>query len=217
MEREKVLELGCGIGTDSINFARAGAILTIVELSDISLEICKTRFEIFGLSATFINGNIEELDKLINDKFDLIYSFGVIHHTVEPKNAINCIYKLLDKNGEFRFMVYSKISYKMFWLMLENNLKDIKEGFELVSYQSEAQENCPITHIYTFDEIKNNLLDERFEILKIWKDHIFIYDIEKYKNNIYEKDTYWKNVKDKEIKTLSSELGWHTMVTCKLK
>jgi hypothetical protein len=42
------------IGTDSINFVRAGANLTIVELSDVSLNICKKRFEIYGLTATFI-------------------------------------------------------------------------------------------------------------------------------------------------------------------
>jgi cyclopropane fatty-acyl-phospholipid synthase-like methyltransferase len=47
-KNKKVLELGCGIGTDSINFARHGAILTIVELSDVSLDICKKRFAAYG-------------------------------------------------------------------------------------------------------------------------------------------------------------------------
>jgi 2-polyprenyl-3-methyl-5-hydroxy-6-metoxy-1,4-benzoquinol methylase len=110
---KEVLELGCGIGTDSINFARAGAKLTIIELSDKSLEICKRRFEVYNLKATFICGNIENISEYINDdkKFDLIYSFGVIHHTVEPKKVINNVYNFLKEDGEFRFMVYSKISY----------------------------------------------------------------------------------------------------------
>ena len=77
-KNKKVLELGCGIGTDSINFARHGAILTIVELSDVSLDICKKRFAAHGLNATFINSNIENITDIIKDtKFDLIYSFGV--------------------------------------------------------------------------------------------------------------------------------------------
>jgi 2-polyprenyl-3-methyl-5-hydroxy-6-metoxy-1,4-benzoquinol methylase len=212
-----VLELGCGIGTDSINFVRAGAKLTIVELSEVSLDICKKRFEIYGLTATFICGNIEIIDDLLkNNKYDLIYSFGVIHHTLNPKNVINGVFNLLKKDGEFRFMVYSKVSYKLFWLMLENNIKDMSEGFKLISNESEAQSNCPMTHIYNFDDIRYNLLDDRFDIIKIWKDHIFIYDISNYKNNIYIKDNYWKNISDEKIKELESELGWHTMVIAKL-
>src|SRR6266576_1892712 len=48
---KKVLEIGCGIGTDSINFARAGADVTVVDLSDESLQLCETRFDVFGLKA----------------------------------------------------------------------------------------------------------------------------------------------------------------------
>lgn len=216
-KNKEVLELGCGIGTDSINFAKAGANLTIIELSDESLKLCKKRFELYNLNATFICGNIENLsDYIKNKKFDLIYSFGVIHHTLEPKKVINGIYELLKKDGEFRFMVYSKISYKLFWLMMENNIKDLQEGFKFICKQSESQENCPMTYIYDFDDIQNKLLDNRFEIIKIWKDHIFTYDIPNYKNNIYIKDNYWKNISDDDIKKISKDLGWHTLVIAKL-
>jgi len=216
-KNKKVLELGCGIGTDSINFARHGAILTIVELSDVSLDICKKRFAAYDLNATFINSNIENITDIIKDtKFDLIYSFGVIHHTLNPKNVIDQVYNLLSREGEFRFMVYSKVSYKLFWLMMENNIKDIALGTKIICEQSEAQKNCPVTYTYNFNEIKNELLDNRFEILDIWKDHIFIYDIENYKNNIYIKDSYWSNMNDKDINDMANELGWHTMVIAKL-
>jgi hypothetical protein len=73
-----------------------------------------------------------------------------------------------------------------------------------------------MTYIYNFNDIRYKLLDARFNILKIWKEYIFTYDIENYKKNIYIKDEYWKNISNEKIKELEHELGWHTMVIAKL-
>lgn len=99
--------------------------------------------------------------------------------------------------------------------MMEYNIKDINEGFKIVKNQSEAQKDCPITHIYDFDDIRKDLLDERFKIINIWKDHIFRYDIDNYKKNVYIKDNYWCNMTDIDIDKISKDLGWHTMVISK--
>lgn len=78
---KKVLEIGCGIGTEAINFARAGAYYTAIELSNKSLDLTRTRFKIHGLSARLVHGDAEELEKYFSgEKFDLIWSHGVIHH-----------------------------------------------------------------------------------------------------------------------------------------
>lgn len=214
---KKVLEIGCGIGTDSINFVRNGAILTIVEFSDKSLDICKKRFEVFGLSATFINGNVENLSDYLplNEKYDLIYSFGVIHHTPNPEKAFEQISKFMDKNTELRIMLYSKISFKMIQMMFEYNTKDLND-IDLIRNNAEAQYGCPVAYTYLQQEIKDMLNKYNIQTTKIWKDHIFIWNIDDYKNNIYTKNEYWKNMDDTLLKEYEKILGWHTLVIAKL-
>jgi 2-polyprenyl-3-methyl-5-hydroxy-6-metoxy-1,4-benzoquinol methylase len=86
---KKVLEIGCGIGTDATNFARAGADYYGTELSDESIKVTQQRFDTFGLKGTFATGNAEQIASWAPGKdFDLIYSFGVIHHTVNPCDAV---------------------------------------------------------------------------------------------------------------------------------
>src|SRR5205085_2446181 len=84
---KRVLEIGCGIGTDTINFARAGATVTAVDLSTESLDLARRRAGIFGLSdrISFFEADAEHLaDFVPPEQFDLIYSFGVIHHSPNP-------------------------------------------------------------------------------------------------------------------------------------
>lgn len=204
------MELGCGIGTDSINFARAGAELTIIELSDRSLDICKKRFETYGLNARFILGNIEHLSELLGDgeTFDLIYSFGVIHHTENPKTVISQLAKFMHADSEIRIMLYSKISYKLFWLMMENNVYNLAEMETLIRLNSERQYGCPFTHTYSLKEV-----DELFSDFRLTsKAHIFKYEIEPYKRHEYVLDKYWKNVRPELVKALEDELGWHILI-----
>jgi len=214
---KRVLEVGCGLGTESTNFARAGAILTAVDLSEKSLELAQKRFEVYGLQGTFLKANAEELTKVLPEgsKFDLIWTFGVVHHTPFPEKVIAEFTKLLAPGGELRIMVYSKVSYKLFFLMRETGDWDFSKMDTLIANYSEAQTGCPVTYTYTFEELKELLHD--FDVTHIEKDHIFCWDIDEYKQYRYVKEECWKKVPDDLFGKLEKELGWHTLAIAKLK
>ena len=91
---KRVLEIGCGIGTDTIRFARAGARVTAVDVSDESIELARHRANVYGLEdrIQFHCADAEHLsDAIPAEPYDLVYSFGVIHHTPHPERAIRQI------------------------------------------------------------------------------------------------------------------------------
>src|SRR5919202_4692853 len=76
----RVLEVGCGLGTDGAQFAKAGARYSGIDLTDAAVELARRRFELFNLPGTFRVADAEQLD-FPDNSFDLIYSHGVLHHT----------------------------------------------------------------------------------------------------------------------------------------
>jgi SAM-dependent methyltransferase len=201
---KKVLEIGCGLATAGINFARYGADYTGVELSKESLSLAKKRFEVYGLQGNFYEGNAENLsDFLPEEKYHLVYSWGVIHHTPHPERVIEQVKKYLHKNGQFKLMLYASESWKNYM---------IGAGLD----QPEAQYGCPIAYTYTEEEVKD-LLGSDFIISSIERDHIFPYQIEPYKNGKYIKHPWFECMPDEMFEILKRKLGWHILITAKLK
>ena len=216
-KNKRVLEIGCGIGTDSVNFARHGADLTCIELSKESLNITKQRFKKFGLSANFYLGNAENLLSLLPEEeiakgYDLIYSFGVIHHAEYPEKIFENISHLLKNKGELRCMLYSKYSFKLFDFMHLESIWDFSKSDEIIQKFAEAQVGCPRASTYTFGDIKEILSTKGINVKKIWKDHVFKYDIPSYIQKKYVTRDCFKNMSDADYRSLCEEMGWHTMV-----
>lgn len=199
---KRVLEVGCGIGTDAVNFARAGAIYTGVDLSEESVKLCKQRFKVFGLDGEIFTANAEELDAVFDphDKFDLIYSFGVIHHAPRPDRVVANFPRLLAEGGEIRAMLYAKNSWK-------NILIDA--GWD----QPEAQDNCPQAMTYTKQEARE--LFKEFDNVHVEQDFIFPWNIEHYVKYEYVKQPWFAAMPPELFKILERALGWHLLVTAK--
>jgi len=211
---KKVLEIGCGIGTDSINFARAGADVTAVDLSDESLELCKKRFEVFGLKANFYSGDAEHLGDFVPaEKYDLIYSFGVIHHTPHPERVFDQIQRYCKPETELRLMLYSKWSWKVLWIIFVYGKGAFWRADELVARYSEAQTGSPVTYYYSFDGVRKLMRD--YEIVDLRKDHIFPYRIDKYVKYEYEWVWYFRWLPMPWFRWLERRLGWHTLITAR--
>jgi len=216
-KNKKVLEIGCGIGTDSTNFARHGADLTVTELSQKSLEVCQKRFEVYGLNAEFHQCNAETLTQNLRPRpFDLVYSFGVIHHTPNPEKVFDEIKFYMDENSEFRFMVYNKASIKILQMMNESGDK-FKDVDDMIAMYSEAQSGCPITYSYTANSIRELLDSLGYNVLSIETDHIFKYDIPNYVNYKYVIAEPLQNISYDAFCELEKLFGWHLLVKAKLK
>src|SRR5438552_10038 len=106
----KVLEIGCGMGTDGAQFAKAGADYTGVDLTEAAIELARKRFALSHLNGEFRVSDAENLD-FDDESFDLVYSHGVLHHTPNIAAAVSEIHRVLKPRGQAIVMLYHRDSY----------------------------------------------------------------------------------------------------------
>lgn len=212
---KKVLEIGCGIGTDTMNFARAGAKVTAVDLSSESLALAKKRAEVLGVdNITFYQANAEQLSDFVPvECYDLVYSFGVIHHTPHPERVIEQILKYMDKDSVFKIMVYYRASWKVFWMRMKYGKKPGESLDELIARYSEAETGCPVTYSYTLETVQEFL--KGLEIIDSRIEHIFPYSIPEYKNYQYKKVWYFRWLPSSLFRWMEQHWGWHLCITAR--
>jgi SAM-dependent methyltransferase len=106
-----VLEAGCGIGTDAVQFVRAGATYHGIDFSPTALELARRRPELGG--AHLLHGSITDLP-FPDASFDLVYSNGVVHHMPETAGAIAEFHRVLRPGGTAIVMVYHRASLNFY-------------------------------------------------------------------------------------------------------
>jgi len=211
---KKILEIGCGIGTDTIRFAQAGARVTAVDLSEESLGLARRRAAVFDLGdrVTFYRADAERLSEVVPvETYDLVYSFGVIHHTPHPGNAIDEIRKYVGPGSVLKMMVYHRYSYKVLWILLRYGKGAFWKLDELIARHSEAQTGCPVTYTYSRRSVRDLL--RGFTIESAVVDHIFPYSIPEYKQYQYRKTWLFRWMPAPLFRLLETWWGWHLCVT----
>jgi SAM-dependent methyltransferase len=109
LEGEQVLEVGCGSGIAAQLFAEAGAIVTAVDLTPWAVETTRARLDAFGLDGEVLEADGEHLP-FADDSFDLVFSWGVIHHTSDMDRALGELVRVCRPGGRLVLMVYHRRS-----------------------------------------------------------------------------------------------------------
>jgi len=107
---QQLLEIGCGAGIDLVRFAQAGAIVTGVDLANVSIDLARQNFAQRQLSADLRVMNGEALEFAANS-FDLVYAHGVLQYTANARQMIDEIHRVLRPGGQAILMVYNKYSW----------------------------------------------------------------------------------------------------------
>ncbi len=152
-----VLEIGCGVGTDLVRFARHGAIVTGVDIAEHSINLAGRNFELQELTADLRVMNGEALTFETNT-FDVVYAHGVLQYTANPSKMVAEIHRVLKPHGQAILMFYNRISWlnavsKVTKVSLEH---DDAPAFHLVSAREFRQLLAPFTDV--------RLIPERFPV-----------------------------------------------------
>lgn len=195
---KNVLEVGCGVGSDLLRFARYWANVTGIDLSPKSISLTQARFKFYGYQGDIRVADAEKLP-FRDEKFALSYSWGVLHHTPNIQKAINEIYRVTKRNGEICVMLYHQHSLVALQMYLKFGLFALKPFRKIEDILANCHESLG-TKAYTVAGVKQ--MFSKFKDLDI-KVQLTPYDLR------YGEDKYlprWVG------RLVPSWLGWFIVV-----
>ncbi len=184
-----ILEVGCGMGTDALVFAREGFKVTGLDITPAHLVLAEKLFDLYNAPGTFVEGNAEALP-FSDNAFDCVYSFGVLHHTPDTGKAIDEILRVLIPQGRAVIMLYHKWSLNNFvHRILQRGFENAREG-----------PDSPVTHRFSREDIRKMCV--RFTSCRIEVEYLF--------------GAGWGKVYDFLPRAiyffLSKKIGWHLVL-----
>ena len=195
---KRVLEVGCGAGTDLARFAKGGAIVTGVDLSSSAVALARKNFDQQGLPADLREADGEHLP-FSDESFDLVYAHGVVQYTSDGQALVNECRRVLKPDGEAIFQVYNRIS----WL----------NGLSKLMKVPLEHEDAPVLEKYSADEFRAllqgfrhiRIVEERFPVKSRlhggWKGTMF--------------NTFFVGTFNALPRSLVRRFGWHLLAFCR--
>jgi len=199
---KRVLEIGCGSGIDSAEFAKNGADVYAVDMTDKAVNHTKKIFKELNLKGKISKFDVTNLP-FQNDFFDLVYSYGVLHHIPVVEKALDEIYRVLKPKGKCYVMLYHKDSLLYYYSILYLGgvvFKGFKKGLtekDILAKYSEGKMGNPYSRVYTKDEAERLFYTSGFNNITVDIEYPVI------------DTTIERKVK---IQNLPKNLGWHLIV-----
>lgn len=195
---KRVLEVGCGAGTDLVRFAQGGALVTGVDLSASAIALARQNFAHQGLDADLREADGEQLP-FEDATFDLVYAHGVVQYTANDQQLIDECRRVLKPGQQAIFQVYNRVS----WLNALSRL--MKVPLE--------HEDAPVLRKYSASEFRAlltgfrdvRLVEERFPVKSRlhsgWKGVMF--------------NTVFVGTFNALPRSLVRRFGWHLLAFCR--
>ena len=195
---QRVLDVGCGAGTDLVRFARGGAIVTGVDVAASAIALASENVRQQGLEADLREVDGEDLP-FADESFDLVYAHGVVQYTTNDRALVAECRRVLKTGGTAVFQVYNRVS----WL---NGLsKLMKVGLE--------HEDAPVLKKYSAREFRGilagfrevRIVEERFPVKSRlhggWKGTLF--------------NTWFVGTFNALPRAWVRRFGWHLLAFCR--
>lgn len=179
---KRLLEIGHGIGSDLLTFAEHGAEVHGVDLTEEHHRLAKLNFELHGMEADLRLGDASALD-FPDNHFDVVYSFGVLHHTPDTVRCISEAYRVLKPGGQLilglyrRYSAFHLVSKLLVDGLLHGQLARLGYGGLMATLERGADgvDVKPLVKTYSARQLRCMLADfssVRFSVAHFRRDHL---------------------------------------------
>jgi ubiquinone/menaquinone biosynthesis C-methylase UbiE len=206
----RLVEIGCGMGTDLLQFARGGAHCTGVDLTPRSIEVSRLHFDLYQMHADFVLSDAERLP-FMDESFDVVYSNGVLHHTPGTEAAIREAHRILRPGGTAKVMLYHRHSL-YYWseiilhrgLLRGHFLRGHSPGEIMSRYVEYSSTGArPLVKVYSRRQVRSLFApfrEVRIEVEQMMRKELSVFNA---------------LVSDKLFERLRRGLGWNVIITAR--